>query len=248
MMLKGAGFAGGELLKRDQLATSLMFLSRGQPVVYYGDEQGFTGSGGDKAARQDMFATRTASYAADSIVGSDEPAGAGEHYDTSATLYRQIKALSALRTKYPALADGAQVHRYASDSAGIYAFSRIDKAARQEYVVVANNATTPKTATFATYTNNDFLIPILGGGKPLVSDGAGRVTVTVPPLTVRAYRAYASMNRGPAGAVYPVTPTAGSVVGGRAEIRAAVPNNAFTEVTFLYRNRGHEGLDADRYR
>ncbi|MEP7331973.1 MAG: pullulanase-type alpha-1,6-glucosidase [Terracoccus sp.] len=238
MMLKGAGYGGDELLRRDQLATSLMFLSRGQPVVYYGDEQGFTGSGGDKAARQDMFATRTPSYAADPIVGSSAPAGTGEHYDTSSPLYRQIKALSALRTKYPALSDGAQVHRYASDSAGIYAFSRIDKAAKREYVVVANNATTPKTATFSTYANDDFLIPILGGGKPLATDGAGRVTLTVPPLTVRAYRAYAPMNRGPASEVYPVTPNAGSVVGGRAEIRAAVPANAFTEVTFLYRTAG----------
>ena len=33
-----------------------MYLTRGQPVVYYGDEQGFTGDGGDKDARQDMFA------------------------------------------------------------------------------------------------------------------------------------------------------------------------------------------------
>ncbi|MDN5766431.1 MAG: pullulanase-type alpha-1,6-glucosidase [Humibacillus sp.] len=238
MMLKGTGYAGDELLKRDQLATSLMFLSRGQPVVYYGDEQGFTGSGGDKASRQDMFATRTSSYAADPIVGSSAPAGTGEHYDTSSPLYRQIKALSALRTKYPTLSDGAQVHRYASDSAGVHAFSRIDKAAKREYVVVSNNATTAKTATFSTYAKDDFLIPILGGGKPLASDGAGRVTVTVPPLTVRAYRAYAPMNRGPAGEVHSVSPKAGSVVGGRAEIRAAVPTNAFTEVTFLYRPAG----------
>ena len=36
-----------------------MFLTRGQPVVYSGDEQGFTGPGGDKDARQDMFASRS---------------------------------------------------------------------------------------------------------------------------------------------------------------------------------------------
>ena len=44
-----------DLLQRDLLANQLMFLTRGQPVVYYGDEQGFTGPGGDKDARQDMF-------------------------------------------------------------------------------------------------------------------------------------------------------------------------------------------------
>ena len=40
---------------RDELAHALMYFGRGMPVVYYGDEQGFTGDGGDKAARQDMM-------------------------------------------------------------------------------------------------------------------------------------------------------------------------------------------------
>ena len=43
-------------LARSQLAHALMFFARGQPVIYYGDEQGFTGDGGDKDAREDMFA------------------------------------------------------------------------------------------------------------------------------------------------------------------------------------------------
>ena len=38
---------------------SLMYLTRGQPVVYYGDEQGFIGDGGDQDARQDMFASKS---------------------------------------------------------------------------------------------------------------------------------------------------------------------------------------------
>ena len=38
----GAGDA--EWLPRDQLAHELMYFSRGNPVVYYGDEQGFTGA------------------------------------------------------------------------------------------------------------------------------------------------------------------------------------------------------------
>ena len=41
-----------ELLARDRLAHELMYLSRGNPVVYYGDEQGFTGTGGDQLARR----------------------------------------------------------------------------------------------------------------------------------------------------------------------------------------------------
>ena len=41
-------------------AHELMYLSRGNPVVYYGDEQGFTGDGGDQLARQDMFPSQVA--------------------------------------------------------------------------------------------------------------------------------------------------------------------------------------------
>ena len=47
---------------------------------------------------------------------------------------RNSKALSALRAAHPALADGAQIHRYASSNAGVFALSRIDKDKRVEYV------------------------------------------------------------------------------------------------------------------
>ena len=52
----GAGDA--EWMARDRLAHELMYFSRGNPVIYYGDEQGFTGSGGDQVARQTMFASQ----------------------------------------------------------------------------------------------------------------------------------------------------------------------------------------------
>ena len=52
---KDAGDA--EWTARDRLAHELMYFSRGNPVVYYGDEQGFTGAeGGDQNARQTLFA------------------------------------------------------------------------------------------------------------------------------------------------------------------------------------------------
>jgi pullulanase-type alpha-1,6-glucosidase len=241
-MLLSAGYTGKDLLARDDLATSLMFLTRGQPVVYYGDEQGFTGPTtdfGDKRARQDMFSTQTPIYKDDVIVGSSQLAGTGSHYDTGAPLYHRIAQLSALRQAYPALADGAQVHRYASDSAGIYAISRIDKADKREYLVVANNATTDKTATFSTYSARSKFAPLLGTSGDLRADASGRVTVTVPALSVAVYRANSTMEVSTAApAIYPTSPSAGGVVGGRAEIGAAVPANTFAEVTFLQRPVG----------
>ncbi|MCF2435776.1 hypothetical protein LV779_19690 [Streptomyces thinghirensis] len=82
-----------ELLKKDKLANELMFLSRGNPVIYYGDEQGFTGAGGDKDARQPMFASRTADYLDDDQLGTDRT-HADAAYDTRAPLYQQISALA----------------------------------------------------------------------------------------------------------------------------------------------------------
>ena len=44
-------------LRRSRLANEVLFFSRGAPVLYYGDEKGMVGTGGDKGARQDMFPT-----------------------------------------------------------------------------------------------------------------------------------------------------------------------------------------------
>src|SRR4029453_8720821 len=66
------GASDAELLARSQLAHALMFLARGSPVVYYGDEQGFTGDGGDKDARQDMFANVVGTYADNDLIGTNE--------------------------------------------------------------------------------------------------------------------------------------------------------------------------------
>ena len=48
------------------------------------------------------------------VIGTDTPRAASDRYDTSHPLYQQIAALSALRKANPALADGAQIHRYAA--------------------------------------------------------------------------------------------------------------------------------------
>ena len=148
-------------LKRVELANKLMFTTRGQPVTYYGDEQGFIGAGGDKDARQDMFATKVAQYQAEPLVGGGTM-GSRDRYDTSVPLYGHIAALAKLRQANPALADGAQIHRYASSGAGIYAFSRIDRATGTEYVVAVNNAAKASSASFQTYSPNTRFAPLHG--------------------------------------------------------------------------------------
>src|SRR5690349_9714895 len=106
-------------LRQDQLAHELMFLTRGQPVVYSGDEQGFTGPGGDKDARQDMFASQVKDYLDDDLLGTDST-HATAHYDTGHPIYRTIAGLAKLREDNPALRQGVQVTRYADQN--VFAF------------------------------------------------------------------------------------------------------------------------------
>ncbi|MER8010503.1 pullulanase-type alpha-1,6-glucosidase [Streptomyces sp. NPDC094149] len=168
-----------ELLAKDRLANEVMFLSRGNPVVYYGDEQGFTGSGGDKDARQTMFASKVADYLDDDEIGTDRTA-ASDAYDRKAPLYKQISALGELRRANPALTDGVQTERYAADGSGIYAFSRTDAKSGQEYVVAFNNAGEVKSATFAAGSAGMKYRGIYGTSASVTSGADHKVTVTVP--------------------------------------------------------------------
>ncbi|MEU1202237.1 pullulanase-type alpha-1,6-glucosidase [Streptomyces sp. NPDC005813] len=168
-----------ELLKKDRLANELMFLSRGNPVVYYGDEQGFTGAGGDKDARQTMFASKVADYLDDDEIGTDRT-HASDAYDTSAPLYRRIAALSALRKANPALTDGVQTQRYAADGSGVYAVTRTDARTGAEYVVAFNNAGEARTATFATGSADMTYRGIYGTDVTTKTDADKKITVTVP--------------------------------------------------------------------
>ena len=238
MMLAKAGYGGAELLARDALAHSLMYLTRGNPVVYSGDEQGFAGAGGDKDARQDMFGTQVGQYAAEALVGGGTM-GSGDHYDTTGVLYRHLAALAQLRAEHPALADGAQIDRYASDAAGLYAFSRVRAEDGIEYVVAANNATTAQSATFPTYSAAMSFAPLVGASAPLTSGTDGRVTVTVPPLSVQVFRAdHAMATPSTPPAITLTTPGAGGVVAGRAEIAASLSASQFAQVSFAYRPVG----------
>ncbi|MET8769360.1 pullulanase-type alpha-1,6-glucosidase [Streptomyces sp. NPDC004658] len=177
-----------EILKKDRLANELMFLSRGNPVVYYGDEQGFTGSGGDKDARQTMFASKVADYLDDDEIGTDRT-HASAAYDPKAPLYRQIAALAKLRKANPALTDGVQTERYAADGPGVYAFTRTDARTGQEYVVAFNNAGSEKTATFATGSADMSYRGVYSATGSVTSDADRKVTVTVPAGAAVVYKA-----------------------------------------------------------
>ncbi|MFJ5778765.1 pullulanase-type alpha-1,6-glucosidase [Streptomyces sp. NPDC093094] len=224
------GASDAELLKKDKLANELMFLGRGNPVVYYGDEQGFTGAGGDKDARQPMFASRTADYLDDDQIGTDRT-HASAAYDTKAPLYRQISALAKLRRDNPALADGVQTERFAADGPGVYAFSRTDARTGVEYVVAVNNATEAKKATFATGSAGMRFDGIHTAVGSLRSDTDKKITVTVPAGSAVVYKA---AGRLAAPAAKPTVtlkaPAAGAT--GTVELTADVEGGQLNRVVF----------------
>ncbi|MGW1133186.1 pullulanase-type alpha-1,6-glucosidase [Streptomyces griseoluteus] len=219
-----------EILRKDRLANQLMFLSRGNPVVYYGDEQGFTGSGGDKDARQTMFASKVADYLDDDEIGTSRT-HASDAYDTKAPLYRDIAALAALRKANPALTDGVQTERYAADGAGVYAFTRTDARTGAEYVVALNNAGEARRATFTTGSAGMAYRGIYGTARTVRTDAGRRLTLTVPAGTAVVYRA---TGRPAAPATRPTltltAPAAGAT--GTVEVGADVSGGGLNRVVF----------------
>ncbi len=226
------GATDAQKLARDELAHALMYFSRGNPVVYYGDEQGFTGEGGDKAARQPMFATQIPDYVSQNLIGTDATHGQ-DTYDTSHPLYTTISELAQVTAAYPALRDGAQQSRYADAGAGIYAFSRIDRADNREYLVVVNNATEPRTADVPTWSPATRFDAVYGNADPLTADASASVNVTVPALSVVAYRANDPMlvsAAAPAVTIASAVPAPGSP--DRMNVVATVDADAYAEVAF----------------
>lgn len=238
MFLKEGSANEAEHLARVKFAESLMFATRGNPVTYYGDEQGFIGTGGDQLAREDMFASKVDIYNTEDVLAG--PEGSRDRYATTHPLYEHISALSKVRAKNPALADGAQVARYAADGDGIFAVSRIDAAQKVEYVVAANNSTSASTAMFPTWSKGKGVVftPVSGTDTAVKPAADGSVKVTVPPLTVSIWKANKAINTSGAAPTVEVSTGAANTVAGRAEISANVSASTFAQTTFLYRPVG----------
>ncbi len=125
-----------ELVKRSTLAHAMMFFMRGAPVIYYGDEQGFVGDGGDQAAREDMFPSRVASYNDNRNIGTDASAAAS-NFDQTHPLFLAIQRMATIYKAHPTLRRGAQVVRKTELDGGLVAVSRV-AADAHEYMIAFN--------------------------------------------------------------------------------------------------------------
>jgi len=173
-------------LQRSALAHAILYFTRGIPILYYGDEQGFITDPGFHESREDMFPSATASYNDNDLIGTDHTT-ADDNFDRSHPMYREIRKLGAVYREHPTLRRGDQITRYAEDGPGIFAFSRIDPDERLEYLILVNNDQTTASAIIPTSTPNAGWDLIAGSASELSQEGDG-VSVTVAPISYVIYR------------------------------------------------------------
>ena len=163
-----------------------------------------------------------------------------------------IARLSALRAANPALADGAQIHRYASRrrrhlrrSAGSTARTRHRVPRRGQ-----QRDDAPSRRRFATYSGRTGFTPALRRPSDRCAPtGTAGSTSPSPPLSVSVWKATLADGHGAARAGGLPRPRRRPAVSSAAAPRSAPrsPTNTFAQVTFAYRPVGHDGLAAARH-
>jgi glycosidase len=172
--------SGAELLQRTRLAQAMLLTLRGVPVIYYGDEQGFVGRGGDQGSRQDMFASQVAVYNEQPLLGT-QATTATSSFNVTHPLYRLIAELAQLRLAHPALLHGRQLVRADSKTAGLFAVSRIDPGSGREILVAFNTSTAPLAAQVLVDTAST-RFSALHGSCAGAADAPGSYHVQLAPL------------------------------------------------------------------
>lgn len=253
LMQDNPGASPDRLAGLVRLGHGLLLLSRGQPVLYYGDEQGMIGRGGnDMQARESMFASRAPDFR-DAPLLATSRTGAVDKYDPEHPFYRFFSRLAGLRAAHPALRVGAMIPRDTGDAA-VFAFSRIDRDEKVEFVVALNNSR-HETREAAVPTSQ----PGRGGFRLLFDSGAdsadrtattdasGRLHVQLAPLQFQVWRAESALapssgelrvrlvNPAPGAALaFSVRETDGHLFPSRQEFRAELGgSDGLAEVTFV---------------
>ncbi len=244
------------------LGYELLLTVRGQPTIYYGDEQGMVGTGNDMGAREDMFPAQAPVFRDLRLLGTTRTGG-DDKFDIDHPFYRAIRALAELRETHPALSRGAMLLRE-SGQPHLFAFSRIERRERVEYLVAFNNSRTDTVgATLATcqpaggsfQSMFDSRYPHINDGPSLTVGAQGQVAVSLAPLQCAVWKADAPLAAtAPAPSIAWAAPASGAtftfaergrdghVFAVRQELRAEVTGgDGFAEVTFAMRRSSRPG-------
>jgi hypothetical protein len=235
------GASPQELLDRDILAHALMLFTRGIPAIYYGDEQGFTGKGGDVAAREDMFASKVADYTGEERVGGGDPYAAA--FNEQHPLYREIREMISVRRQNPTLERGIQIVQHADPKPGIFAVARVDPESREEMLALFNNASETKSADVRVYTSSGRWERVYGSGRDEGRFRRGTVednlAVTLGPCSCLLLRNSQALKptQEPIGELH-LEAVRTSEIDGRWEIKAELTSDQVVAVAFGVRMKG----------
>lgn len=185
LQIRQHGASASTLLQRTLLGYDVLYLLRGAPAVYYGDEVGMIGTGGDKQARQDMFPTQVEEWRRQERVGSP-PIGNGSSFDVlDNPIELRLRELSALKDANPGLSTGSTIVRRAQG--GVLVVSRIDRVSRREYIVAFNSGTSTADVSVAAAPYSE-LAGLLGHSVSHLGGSSGSITFDIGPLSTIVLR------------------------------------------------------------
>jgi hypothetical protein len=222
-----------QLLERANFANALLILLRGGPATYYGDEKGMTGTGGDKAARQDMFPTQVIDWQNEVRIGGS-PIGTKSAFDVINPIENNLSELQKLAEKYPALRSGTQQLRYANN--GSFAVSRY--ANKQEFLVAFNGRDIDSKLALSVSTSDSKWSVISGKANEISASGQS-VSLTLPArswVVLKADSEFAPTSKLAITLNKPVKDIRTSEQ--YVALTAAIPGSDFNEVTFAVREKG----------
>ena len=230
--IDSAASSDADALAKSKLANALLLLLRGGPAIYYGDEKGMTGRGGDKAARQDMFPTLVSYWQDEKRIGSD-PIGTRSAFDVLNPLEDQITAIQAIIKANPALRSGTQQIRYSNVS--VFATTRYLNG--QEYAVVFNAGDVAQEVKFGVSTLGAKWTPILGSAISSSVSG-GNLSVKVGPTSYVVLKAATKFTAKLAPAVTLNAPRSDYAMDYLLELSSTVKGDEYNQVTYLVRETG----------
>ena len=160
-----------------------MYMSRGIPVIYYGDEQGFTGDGGGADASEDMDPSLVDVYNDNPLIGTRQTT-AGDNFNQKHPLFLSLQKFSTLRAEHKALRTGVHQNRLIDNVNKIVAFSRIDPTEKFEYLAIFNMGMQTQNVSIKV---DSLSYASVFGNKANVQQG--KLTTTLEPLSFALLKA-----------------------------------------------------------
>ena len=220
------------LLDRALLSNAMLFLLRGGPITYYGDEVGMIGTGGDKESRQDMFPTQVIDWQNEARIGS-QPIGTKSSFDLANPLRTQISTLQSLIKENPALRNGVQQIRYSEN--GVFAVTRY--AAGREYLVVFNSSDQARSAKISFDSRSTQWRSVLG--DCIFAPGTTLEIKARSYCVIKGEFESGSVGSQPVALLKPIET---AITGDLVQLSARVAGGDYTEVSFSVKAPGKSWL------